>query len=179
MLPSPLHPALIHFPIVLMIFLPVVAVGALLAIRGGLRPSRAWAFPLGLAAVLAVSSFAAVRTGQAEEERVDEQVPTTMIETHEEAGERFLILSGILVVVMAAGLIRGGVGRAARVVGVAGALALTVAGYQVGHSGGQVVYGDGTAPGLVAGAGAGADEARDPTRRLAMPEGEREAQGHD
>jgi uncharacterized membrane protein len=161
MLPSPLHPALVHFPVVLMVFLPLVAAGALLAIRRGVHPLTAWAFPAGLAALLTISAFVALRTGEAEEERVEDKLAKQAIETHEEAAERFLVFSGFVVVIMAAGLARGGIGRAARVAGLTGALALTFAGYQVGHSGGRVVYGDGTTPGLVAAGDTGAGESGD------------------
>ena len=37
MLPDPLHPAVIHFPIVLMVLLPLVAAWALWTIRRGAR----------------------------------------------------------------------------------------------------------------------------------------------
>ena len=51
MLPDPLHPAVVHFPIVLMVLLPFVAASALWAIRRGARPVRAWAVPVGAAAL--------------------------------------------------------------------------------------------------------------------------------
>jgi hypothetical protein len=54
-----------------------------------------------------------------------------------------------VLVIVAAGLLRGSVGRTARVAGTVAALALVAAGYQVGHSGGQLVYGDGSSAGLV------------------------------
>jgi hypothetical protein len=56
-----------------------------------------------------------------------------------------LVLSGVLVVVAAAGLARGTVGRAARLVTAAGAVGVLAAGVQVGHSGGLLVYREGAA----------------------------------
>jgi uncharacterized membrane protein len=35
MLPDPLHPIVVHFPIVLVVLLPAFAIGALLVIRRG------------------------------------------------------------------------------------------------------------------------------------------------
>jgi uncharacterized membrane protein len=169
MLPSPLHPALVHFPVVLMLFLPLAAAGALIAIRRGAAPLKAWAFPVGLAVALAVSAFAAVETGETEEHRIEDLAAESAMETHEEAGKRFMLFSGITAVVMTAGLVRGVAGRTARTVGLLGALALTVAGYQVGHSGGRLVYGDPNTPGLVGTTGGIAGE---------MPEGEREEGEH-
>jgi uncharacterized membrane protein len=150
-LPSPLHPAVVHFPIVLMILLPVVALGALWAIRRGAAPVRAWAIPVALAAGLTLSAWAAVETGEGQEEKVEDVVGEQALSTHEEAAERFLLLSGIVLVVSGAGLLRGTVGRTARVVGTVAALGLVAAGFQVGHSGGRLVYGDATTTGLVGG----------------------------
>lgn len=149
MLPDPLHPAIVHFPIVLALLLPIFAAGALWAIRRGARPVRAWSVPLALAAALALSAFVAVETGASQEERVESVVAERVIETHEEAGERFLVLSGILALVMAGGLLAGTAGTAARYVGTLGAAALVVVAVQVGDAGGKLVYEHGAASAYV------------------------------
>lgn len=148
MLPDPLHPAVVHFPIVLMAFLPVVAAGALWAIRRGARPIRTWAVPLALASLLTLSAWAALQTGEAQEDRAEDVVGEQVLHRHEEAAERFLLLSGIVLVISAAGLLRGRAGGAARAVATLAAAGLLVAGYQVGHSGGAVAYGDSAGPGV-------------------------------
>lgn len=140
MLPNPLHPAVVHFPIVLAILLPLVVLGAIWAIRRGSRPGRAWAIPLAVAALLAVSAFVSLRTGQAEEERVETVVTETALHEHEEAAERFLVLSGVLLLVAVVGLGRGVVGTSARLVTAAGSVLLLAAGVQVGAAGGELVY---------------------------------------
>lgn len=150
MLPSPLHPAIVHFPIVFTILLPLVALGALWAIRRGARPVRAWAVPVVAAAALSLSAWVAVQTGEADEERAEEIAGEQVLHAHEEAAERFLLLTGGVVVLMAAGLLRGPLGRAGRVVASTAALGLVLAGYQVGHSGGRVVFGDSVNPGISA-----------------------------
>jgi hypothetical protein len=147
-LPDPLHPAVVHFPIVLMAFLPLAAFGALWALHRGAAPIRAWAVPVVLAGALALSAWAALQTGQAQEDRAEDVVGEQTLETHEEAGERFLLFSGIVFVLSAAGLVRGAAGRGARFVATAATLGLLVAGYQVGHSGGTIVYGSATSPGI-------------------------------
>ena len=43
MLPNPMHPAVVHFPVVLAFLLPLFVAGALLAIRRGANARRAWA----------------------------------------------------------------------------------------------------------------------------------------
>jgi len=161
-LPDPLHPAVVHFPIVLMAFLPLAALGALWALSRGAAPFRAWVVPVAVAGALTLSAWAALQTGQAQEEKVEDVVGERPLESHEEAGERFLLFSGIVFALSAAGLVRGAAGRGARLVATAATLGLLVAGYQVGHSGGTLVYGDGTSPGvsrLTAGAGGEGGEA--------------------
>lgn len=152
MLPEPLHPAVVHFPVVLVILLPIFALVALWAIRRGAPARRSWMIPVAVAAALALSSFAALRTGQVQEERVEELVPERAIEHHEESAERFLVLSGILCLVMVAGLAGGSLGSKARTLGTAGALGLVIAGAQVGASGGELVYRHGAAQAYANGA---------------------------
>lgn len=166
MLPSPLHPAVVHFPIVLVFLLPVAALAALWAIHRGSRPLRAWLVPTGVAAALALSSWVAVETGEQQEEKAEAAVSESLIHSHEEAGERFLLLSAAVLGVTALGLFGGRAGRALRITGATAALALVAAGYQVGHTGGKVVYGDGVRGGLV-GSGAvarGGDRRQDAER---------------
>lgn len=141
----PLHPSVVHFPIVLTVLLPIFAFAALWAIRQGTTPRRAWSVPVAVAAALALSAFVATRTGEAEEERVERVVSESAIHDHEEAAERFLMLSGVLLLVAVAGLLPRTVGRAARIVTAAGTVGLAAAGAQVGHSGGTLVYRHGAA----------------------------------
>lgn len=140
MLPNPLHPAVVHFPVVLAFLLPIFAAFALWTIKRGATPRRAWAIPLGLSAALALSSWVAVETGESQSERVERVVAERPLETHEEAAELFLAMSAGLLVVSAAGLVRGTVGTVARVAATVGAAGLVVAATQVGHTGGQLVY---------------------------------------
>ena len=121
MLPDPLHPAVVHFPVVLAILLPIFALGALWAIRRGAAPRRAWAIPVGVAIALAISSWVAVQTGEAQDERVERVVAEQPLETHEERAETFLALTGAMAALALIGLVGGRVGGLARVVGTAGA----------------------------------------------------------
>lgn len=149
MLPNPLHPAIVHFPVVLVFLLPIFALGALWAIRRGARPGRAWALPLTVGAALTLSAWVAIQTGQAQEERVESVVAEGAIHEHEEAAEMFLVLSGVVLLVTAAGLFGGVTGRSARIVATVGALALIAAGWRVGDSGGKLVYEHGAASAYV------------------------------
>jgi len=136
----PLHPLVVHFPIVLAVLLPISAGVALWAVRKGATPRKAWAVPVAVAAALTLSAWVATQTGQAQEDRVEDVVPRSALHGHEESAERLLVLSGVLLLVAAGGLARGNVGRAARYVAAVGTLGLVAAAVQVGHSGGALVY---------------------------------------
>jgi uncharacterized membrane protein len=140
MLPNPLHPAIVHFPVVLAFLLPFFAFGAAWAIRRGARPRRAWSIPLALAVALAASAWAAVETGEAQDERVERVVAEQPLSAHEEMAETFLAGSAGLAVIAAAGLFGGLAGRVARATAVVGSLALVAGAALVGHSGGELVY---------------------------------------
>ena len=134
-----------HFPIVLVFLLPIFVIGALWAIRRGSAIKRAWAIPVALSAALALSAWAAVQTGQSQEDKVEDIVPGAAMDSHEDAAELFLNLSGVLVLVTAAGFAPGVIGRSARIVAAAGAVAMVGVGANVGHSGGELVYTHGAA----------------------------------
>lgn len=136
----PLHPVVVHFPIVLAVLLPISAAAALWAIRKGTTPRRAWIVPVLMAVALAASALVAVKTGESQDERVEQVVPEQPLETHEEAAETFLTLASGLALLLAAGLVRGRVGGIARGLGTAGAVALVAVAAYVGHSGGKLVY---------------------------------------
>jgi uncharacterized membrane protein len=145
----PLHPLVVHFPIVLAVLLPISVAVALWAVRKGATPRRVWAVPLAFAVALTVSAWVALKTGEAQEDRVEDVVARSALHGHEEAAERFLVLAGVLTLVAAAGLVRGTVGRAARVVTAVGTVGIVGAGVQVGHSGGTLVYREGAASAYV------------------------------
>jgi uncharacterized membrane protein len=161
MIPEPLHPAVVHFPIVLALLAPLFAFGALWAIRRGASSRKAWGLTTALLAALALSSWVSVETGEQQEEVVEDVVAQQPFETHEEAAEAFLLLAGGVLAVAVVGLVGGRVGRAARVVGAAATLALVAGSVRVGHSGGQLAYRYGAASAYAADVAApGADDSR-------------------
>lgn len=139
-MPDPIHPLVVHMPMALVVLLPLFAIGALIAIRRGAGPRLAWVAPLTLAVLLAGSAFVALKTGEREEERVENVVPEAAIHHHEEAAERFLVLSFVLVLLAGVGIVGGALGRAARLLTTAGSLVVLAAGVQVGMAGGELVY---------------------------------------
>jgi hypothetical protein len=144
-LPSPLHPLFVHLPIALTLLVPAFALGAVIAIRRGASARRAWGITVALLGLLTASSFLALKTGEREEEFVEDVVAESAIERHEEAAEAFLLASGVVLLLGAAGLINGRTGSIARGFATAGTIALVGAGWQVGHSGGTLAYHEGAA----------------------------------
>ncbi|MEX1185879.1 MAG: DUF2231 domain-containing protein [Gemmatimonadaceae bacterium] len=144
-LPSPLHPLIVHMPMALTILIPLFAIGALVAIRRKARVPVAWGLTIGMLALLLGSGWLALQTGENEEDRVERFVNEDAVEEHEEAGEQFVYAAGAVLLLSGVGLIRGRTGAAARVVVALATIGLVGMGYNVGHSGGGLVYGGGAA----------------------------------
>jgi hypothetical protein len=149
MMPDPLHPAVVHLPIALAVLLPALALGAALAIRAGWLPVRTWVVVVLLQLALFGSGWLALKTGEEQEERVEDVVSERRIEAHEEAAERFVTLAAGAALVSAAGLLGGGLGRLGRAATVIAAGAVLAAGVATGHSGGELVYRYGAADAYV------------------------------
>lgn len=145
MLPDPLHPVVVHFPIVLAVLAPVVAVGALWAIRRGTIARRAWSIPALVLGALVLSAWIAAQTGEREEDRVERVVSERPIHTHEEAAELFVYSAAGVLGIALVGLLPGTTGRIGRALGAAGAVALVAVGWNVGRTGGELVYRHGAA----------------------------------
>ncbi|RIK99963.1 MAG: hypothetical protein DCC71_19580 [Proteobacteria bacterium] len=140
MLPDPLHPAIVHFPIALAVLVPLLALGAVIAIRTGWMTTRIWLPVVLLQALLVGSSWLAIETGEEQEERVEDVVGDAPIHDHEEAAERFLALSIAAGLLSATGLLAGRWGAIGRVATLVAGAAVLAGGVSVGHSGGELVY---------------------------------------
>jgi uncharacterized membrane protein len=136
----PLHALIVHMPIALTVLVPVFVVVAFLLGQKYMKPAHAWAFPVGMLALLLASGVVADKTGEQQEEKVERVVPESALETHEEAAELFLVVTGGVLVLAAGGLMSNRLGATMRVVGAVGSLAVLAAGGNVGHSGGALVY---------------------------------------
>ena len=104
MLPDPLHPAVVHFPIVLTFLLPLAALAGLWRIRRGAPARPAWGLATAIAAALTFSAWLAVETGEADEEGVERVVAEAPLENHEHAAERFLVFSAVVLAAAGAGM---------------------------------------------------------------------------
>ncbi len=158
LIPNPLHPAVVHLPVAFAVLLPLFALGAIWFIRRGSRPRAAWGVTVAMAAALVASAWVSIQTGEQQEERVEDVVPEASIHQHEEAAEVFMAVSAGVLVVAIGGLAAGRLGQASRWVTAAGTIAVLGAGWNVGHSGGMLVYRDGAASAYAGSNGRTADQ---------------------
>jgi len=165
MLPDPLHPAVVHFPIVLALLLPFVALWALVAIRHTEKTRAVWIPVVVIGALLFGGALLAKETGEDQEERVERVVAERHLEEHEELAERMVIASGVAFALLAAGLLPGVWGVVGRWASVVAAVVALVVVIQVGETGGELVYEHGAASAYVSGsAGGSAGTATVPSR---------------
>jgi uncharacterized membrane protein len=144
-LPEPLHPAVVHFPIVLAVFLPFVAALAMWRLHDG-APLRRWRVVAAMAVLLFAAAFVTMRTGHAEEERVEDVLASEEpLNAHEEAADLLVVVSGMVAALALVGFVPGLVGRGARWLTVIGAVAALGAAVRVGDLGGKLVYQHGAA----------------------------------
>lgn len=144
-MPVPLHPALVHFPIVFGFVLPVLALIAILRIGTGAKTRGAWLPVLILALLTLVSGFVSMRTGDSEEDRVEEVVPHDAMEAHEDNGKRFLPIALVTVLAAFGGLAGRRLGGIARGITLLLALLLAAQLLWTAKTGGALVYEHGAA----------------------------------
>lgn len=139
-MPSPLHPALVHFPIVLILLGTLVALPAVVTPRWNLRWIAAVLLALG-----AIGTAAALATGEEDGEAVEQVAGVeAVLDQHENWAQRtqgFSIAAGLCALAAAAATLRWptlarGIGAASAIV----ALVATFCVVQTGHYGGQLVY---------------------------------------
>jgi uncharacterized membrane protein len=144
------HPKLVHLPIALAMVMPLVSSILLLAWWRRWLPRRAWFLAVGLQALLVGSAVVALRTGAAEEDRVEAVVAERFIEAHEEAAEAFLWGStAVLALMLASAALGGRVGLSLAAASALGACAVLGLAYRTGEAGGSLVYRYGAAQAYV------------------------------
>ena len=145
MIPDPLHPALVHLPLALVVLLPFATIAAIMFIRRGAPARPAWGVIVFLHLLLVVSVWAATLSGETSEEAVEAIVAESLIEVHEERAEVLLFASIVALLISAYGLGKGSGSRMARIGSIAGTVALLALGVGVGGTGGELVYRHGAA----------------------------------
>jgi uncharacterized membrane protein len=162
----PLHPALVHVPLGLALVLPLVMAALAFGLWRALVPRRAWLIVLALQGILILGGFAALRTGERDEKRVENVVGERALDTHEDAAEAFLWGATVALVLSAGTLVvpkRAAPATAA--IGVAAMLVVAYLGYRTGKAGGELVYARGAAIAYSGAASAGSTAPAQPGRR--------------
>jgi uncharacterized membrane protein len=140
LVPNPLHPAVVHFPIVLVLLGVVVAIVAVLWRKHG-----APAVAAGLLTLGALGTWGAVQSGESDGGLVENSSPevNALIDAHETWAKRTLTIS-ILAAFAAGGSVMTArwprIARAVAIVAAVAALAAAFGIYQTGHRGGALVY---------------------------------------
>ncbi len=170
----PLHPALVHLPLGLAIFLPLLAIAFAVGIWRGWLSEKSWAIVAFFHLILFASAYVALQTGENDEEKVEKVVVKTVVEEHEEKADVFFWASGLTLILSGgASLIRKDkLGAAARTASVLGLLAVAGLSLQVGHSGGALVYQYGAAQAHIGPGGGKAEPGGEVRGPEANPKGE-------
>lgn len=153
-MPNPLHPAIVHFPIVLAVLLPLLTVAGVLLSRRAGAGRGPWMAVAAFAVLLPLAAWGAIATGEQQEDTVEQVVGEAPLHGHEEAAEAFLVAAVVLAAIVLAGLLPGAAGKVARVTSVPVAVLVLGLGYRVGASGGELVYTYGAASAYATPAGA-------------------------
>lgn len=117
----------------------------------GWFPRRVWLIGVALQGMLVAGGFAALQTGEIDEEPVEEVVPEAALEAHEEAAEVFVWASGVVFLLMLGAAVMRNEKAARALAGTAAVCTLAVfaLGYSTGQKGGALVYQHGAANAFV------------------------------
>ena len=140
LVPNPLHPAVVHFPIVLLLLGAVVAIVAVFWRKHGVP-----ALAAGLLVLGALGTWAAVQSGESDGGLIENSSPQIngLIDAHETWAKRTLVISILAAFASGGTVLAARWPRAARAVAVVAALlsvAAAYAVYETGHRGGALVY---------------------------------------
>lgn len=140
MIPHPFHPAVVHFPIVLMLFLPVLVAVVIWRLHDG-APRRLWGYVVLTASLLVVSGMVAKEAGENEADRVERVLASDQpLEAHEDAADMFIVGAWVVLGLSLIGLAGGLTGKSARLTTLAASAVLVWLGWRVGDRGGKLVY---------------------------------------
>lgn len=135
----PLHPIVVHFPIVLGTLLPFLAILLWWAIKKWQWTPKVWALVSAVALVYTLSAATAVQLGEEDEEKVEKIISEKVIEEHEEAGELIPWIAGTLFLISLGGLTVK-IPKQARLAMIVLSLVAVAPLINAGHTGGELVY---------------------------------------
>lgn len=140
LLPNPLHPAVVHFPIVLLLLGAVVAIAAVFVRKYGVP-----ALAAGLLVLGAMGTWRAVESGESDGGLVENTAPQVndLVNAHEIWAKRTMAISIFAAFTAGGSVLTARWLRTARALAVVAALVSVAAAYGVyetGHRGGALVY---------------------------------------
>lgn len=137
----PLHPVLVHFPLVLGALLPAIIVMIRLGIRTKYFAEATWFLvPLALLVTLG-SGYAAMRAGGQDEEIVERMVSEDAIEFHEERAKEFMYAAaGLFLISLVPLRLKSRQRAMVEMLVFAGSIGVMYLALQAGHTGGALVY---------------------------------------
>lgn len=139
-IPSPLHPAIVHFPIALILVGTLIAVISIVLRRWNLP-----CFAAGLLALGAIGAVAATWSGEEDEEILGSISDRAehLLDEHEEWGESTRNLALLAALLAVSAIVTTRFGRVSKILSIVTALVALGASYAVietGHYGGKLVY---------------------------------------
>jgi uncharacterized membrane protein len=158
LIPDPLHPAVVHFPVVLVLLGTVVAAAAVFWRKHNLPLLAAVTLGLG-----ALGAWAAVETGESNGGLLEGNSPQleSLVESHENWAKRTLAASAVAAAAALGSALLFAFPRAARAVAMATAISAAAASYcvyETGHRGGALVFRHGAGVNLISGPASPASE---------------------
>jgi uncharacterized membrane protein len=146
---APLHPALVHVPLGLSMLAPLVIAAVMLGRRRCGWPRSTLLLPLAVQAIVVAGAVLAMRSGEADEDRVEGRAPDAAVERHEDLAGAFTWSAGGVLVLLGGGMLLSAGRARTTLLSLAGAGSLVVCGLGIatGQAGGELVYVHGAAGG--------------------------------
>jgi hypothetical protein len=137
----PLHPAIVHVPLGLALAMPLLAIALAVTVWKGMLPRRTLAVVVGLQLLLAGTAVAAGQTGDRDEDAAERVAPRDAVHAHEEAGER-VVWSSFVVLALSVAAAFVPTRRVALLAALTAAGTLVVAAFALdaGRKGGELVF---------------------------------------
>jgi uncharacterized membrane protein len=137
----PIHPSVVHFPIVLTMILPVLVLAFAFMIRTNKMSPHGWLIIIGLQLTTVMTGYIALETGETDEKIAEKVVSKKLIHAHEESAKIFVGIAVLaLVTSIAVFFIRKDLQFKVYLVIMLINLIAGVQVWRVGLSGGELVY---------------------------------------
>ena len=137
----PLHPSIVHLPLVLSFLLPAFIFIFAWSIRAGKMSKELWLVVIGLQVLVTATGYISLETGETDEEKVSAVVGKKVINVHEESAEIFV---GTTVIALAGGIavwfLQPAFQDKARFLVALLSLLPVFFGWRTGSLGGEIVY---------------------------------------